>query len=114
MADAPLCLGKMDTRGTELPLPALLRLKLVGSLMGVVRIYTQLSAERVQKLAEDRREAGGRVDAESITAEEVLAQTNKVFAPYQIKFASSMSWFAVWKSRSFIWIPHLFLFFSEP
>ena len=62
------------------------------------RIYTKLSAERVQELAKDRREAGGRVDAHSITAEEVLAQTNKVFAPYTIKFASSLSWFAVWKS----------------
>lgn len=64
------------------------------------RIYTKLSAQRVKELAEDRREAGGRVDAHSITAEEVLEQTNKVFAPYTVKFASSLSWFAVWKSES--------------
>lgn len=62
-------------------------------------MYTKLSIERVKELVEDHREAGGRVDVHSITAEEVLEQTNKVFAPYTVKFASSLSWFAVWKSK---------------
>ncbi|KAL8823835.1 MAG: hypothetical protein Q9191_005513 [Dirinaria sp. TL-2023a] len=58
---------------------------------------TTFGAERVKELVEDHREAGGRVDIHSITAEEVLEQTNRVFAPYTVKFASSLSWFAVWK-----------------
>ena len=66
------------------------------------RIYTKLSAERVQELAEDHREAGGRVDIHSVTAEEVLEQTNKVFTPYKVEFAAPLSWFAVWKSESFL------------
>lgn len=70
------------------------------------RIYTKLSAERVTELAKDRREAGGRVDVHSITAEEVLEQTNKVFAPYKVRFASPLSWFAVWKSKSFFHFSH--------
>lgn len=65
------------------------------------RIYTKLSAETVQTLAKDRRESGGRVDVHSITAEQVLEQANKVFAPYKISFAAPLSWFAVWKSESF-------------
>ena len=64
------------------------------------RIYTKLSAERVAELAKDHRESGGRVDVHSITAEEVLEQTNKVFAPYKVRFASALAWFAVWKSKS--------------
>ena len=61
------------------------------------RIYTRLSAKHVKELAEDRREAGGRVDVHSITPEELLEQTNKVFAPYTVRFASPLSWFAIWK-----------------
>ncbi|KAI9672616.1 MAG: hypothetical protein M1831_000051 [Alyxoria varia] len=64
---------------------------------GYTRIYTKLSAERVKELAEDRRESGGRVDAQSITPEEILEQTNKVMAPYYVRFAGPISWFAVWK-----------------
>ncbi|MCJ1479557.1 hypothetical protein MMC13_008243 [Lambiella insularis] len=64
---------------------------------GYTRLYTQLSAGRVQELAEEHRESIGRVDAHSITAEEVLEQTNKIFAPYKMSFASPLSWFAVWK-----------------
>lgn len=43
-------------------------------------------------------EAGGRVDVHSITPEEVLEQANRIFSPYKLRFASSLSWFAVWKS----------------
>ena len=38
------------------------------------------------------------MDINSITAEEVLEQANKIFAPYTLKFAAPLSWFAVWKS----------------
>ncbi len=68
------------------------------------RIYTRLSPERVKELAEDRREAGGRVDVHSITPEELLVQTNKVFAPYTVRFAAPLSWFAIWKG----WFCHNF------
>ena len=69
------------------------------------RIYTQLSPERVQELAEDHREAAGRVDGHSITPEEVLEQTNKIFAPYKISFAAPLAWFVVWKSKYLFFIP---------
>ena len=39
------------------------------------------------------------MDVNSITAEEVLEQANKIFAPYTLKFAAPLSWFAVWKSE---------------
>jgi phenol 2-monooxygenase len=39
------------------------------------------------------------VDAHSITADEVLEQANKIFAPYKLKFGAPLSWFAVWKSE---------------
>lgn len=64
---------------------------------GYTRIYTRLDAERVKELAEDRREAGGRVDVHSITPDELLEQTNKVFAPYTVRFAAPLAWFAIWK-----------------
>ena len=44
-------------------------------------------------------EAGGNVDVHTITPEEVLEQANKIFAPYTLKFAAPLSWFAVWKSK---------------
>ena len=104
MADALLCPGKMVIRGESLPVSTLsFQSSQLADENG--RIYTKLSAERVQELAEDRREVGGRVDVHSITAEEVLEQTNKVFAPYKVKFAAPLSWFAVWKSRSFLLVP---------
>ena len=43
------------------------------------------------------QESGGRVDVHSITPDEVLAQANKIFAPWTLKFAAPLSWFAVWK-----------------
>lgn len=45
-------------------------------------------------------EAGGKVEISSITADEVLTQANLIFAPYKLKFAAPLSWFAIWKSRS--------------
>ena len=54
----------------------------------------------MKELAEDRREAGGRVDAQSITPEELLQQTNKVFAPYTVRFGAPLSWYAIWKGQS--------------
>jgi phenol 2-monooxygenase len=33
----------------------------------------------------------------SITPDEVLAQANRIFAPYKLSFAAPLSWFAVWK-----------------
>lgn len=39
------------------------------------------------------------MEIESITAEEVLEQANKIFAPYKLEFAAPLSWFAIWKSK---------------
>ena len=72
------------------------------------RIYTQVSGEKARQLArkrEARRNASAvgatRIDDHGITAEETLELVNKVFAPYTVEFASSMSWFAVWKGKHF-------------
>lgn len=100
MGDALWYLGKMVTRGTQLACLYFSSSRSGGFDDFDDRIYTKLSAERVAELAKDHREAGGRVDVHSITAEEVLEQTNKVFAPYKVSFASPLSWFAVWKSQS--------------
>lgn len=40
-----------------------------------------------------------RIDDHGLTAEEVLEQTNRIFAPYTMEFASPMSWFSVWKGK---------------
>ena len=98
MVDVLLFLGKVDTRGSHSIRPWFLRLRF-SDILGH-RIYTRLSPERVKELAEDRREAGGRVDVHSITPEELLEQTNKVFAPYTVRFAGPLSWFAIWKGWS--------------
>ncbi|MCJ1432695.1 hypothetical protein MMC27_002052 [Xylographa pallens] len=71
---------------------------------GYIRIYTQIDTQRAGDLAKSRQakdpshaESGGRVDIHSITAEEVLEQTNRIFAPYTWRFAAPLSWFAVWR-----------------
>ncbi len=72
-------------------------------------IYTQIDAKTAQAFA-DKRQAkdnsfldnGGRVDIPFITPEEALEQTNRIFAPYKWKFAAPLSWFAVWRSMSFL------------
>ena len=71
-----------------------------------LRLYTQLDVSSTGALSQSRQEAdpsfkesGGRVDVHSITPEEVLAQANRIFAPYKLEFASPLSWFAVWKSK---------------
>lgn len=69
------------------------------------RLYTQLDVSATGSIAKSRQasdasfaESGGQVDAHSITPDEVLAQANKIFSPYKLKFAAPLSWFAVWKS----------------
>ena len=70
------------------------------------RIYTQISGEKARQLSRNREarhnaSAVGvtRINDHGITAEEVLELANKVFAPYTMEFASSLSWFAVWKGE---------------
>ncbi|KAL9637920.1 MAG: hypothetical protein Q9164_001893 [Protoblastenia rupestris] len=48
---------------------------------------------------DDFHESGGKVDINSITPEEVLEQANRIFAPYKLKFAAPLSWFAIWRSE---------------
>jgi phenol 2-monooxygenase len=71
---------------------------------GHIRLYTQLSRqliERVQKEKHEKdptfKEAGGRIDVHSITPDEVLEQANKIFSPFTVKFASPLTWYAIWK-----------------
>lgn len=71
------------------------------------RLYTQLDISQTGPLASSRQaqdasfaESGGNVDVHSITPEEVLEQANRIFAPYTLRFAAPLSWFAVWKSES--------------
>jgi phenol 2-monooxygenase (NADPH) len=56
-------------------------------------------AKTRQVKEESLAESGGRVDIGSITADEVLAQANRIFSPYKLKFAAPLSWFAIWKSK---------------
>lgn len=70
------------------------------------RLYTQLDISRAGEIAKSRQantadaaESGGQLDISTITAEEVLEQANRIFAPYKLKFAAPLSWFAVWKSK---------------
>ncbi|KAL8861115.1 MAG: hypothetical protein Q9178_002329 [Gyalolechia marmorata] len=72
---------------------------------GYIRLYTQLDTSTTGPIAQSRQaknsaefqESGGHVDAHSVTADEVLQQANKIFAPYELKFAAPLSWFTVWK-----------------
>ena len=72
---------------------------------GYIRLYTQLDTSTTGPIAQSRQsknnaefqESGGHVDAHSVTAEEVLQQANKIFSPYELKFAAPLSWFTVWK-----------------
>lgn len=73
---------------------------------GTFRLYTQLDVSHTGPLSASRQardptfaESGGKVEIHSITPEEVLEQANKIFAPYSLKFASPLSWFAIWKSE---------------
>lgn len=75
-------------------------------IIDVTRLYTQLDISSTGPIAQSRQgisktfqEEGGNVESSSITAEEVLEQANRIFAPYKLKFASPISWFAVWKSE---------------
>ncbi|KAK0615276.1 FAD binding domain-containing protein [Bombardia bombarda] len=67
-------------------------------------LYTQLDTSHTGPIATSRQakdasfaESGGRVEIDTITPEEVLEQANKIFAPYKLKFAAPLSWFAIWK-----------------
>ena len=64
---------------------------------GMIRLYTQIDPKRV--VNKERLMEGGQMDMGTITPEEVLAQANRIFAPFTIKFASALSWFAIWKSK---------------
>ncbi|RAL07200.1 FAD/NAD(P)-binding domain-containing protein [Aspergillus homomorphus CBS 101889] len=71
---------------------------------GHIRLYTQLNPTLIEQLSKERqeryptfKEAGGKVDANSITPDEVLEQANRIFAPYIVRFASPLTWFAIWK-----------------
>jgi phenol 2-monooxygenase len=72
----------------------------------ISRLYTQLDISATGPITQSRQgrsakfqEEGGHVEASTITAEEVLEQANRIFAPYKLKFASTLSWFTVWKSK---------------
>ena len=95
MEHALLYPGNTDTRGmsdcSSLLLSPGSRFANLGD-----RLCAKLDAEKVKDLSKDGRRSGGRVDVHSITAEEVLEQVNKIFTPYRVKFASPLSWFAVW------------------
>jgi hypothetical protein len=81
--------------------------RLYGGILTRLSLYTQLDISSTGPIAQSRlardlnfQESGGRVDVHSITADEVLEQANRIFAPYKLKFAAPLSWFAVWKSGS--------------
>ncbi|KAL9002043.1 MAG: hypothetical protein Q9188_005009 [Gyalolechia gomerana] len=72
---------------------------------GHIRLYTQLDTSTTGTIAQSRQaknraefqESGGHVDAYSGTADEILEQAYKIFAPYELKFAAPLSWLTVWK-----------------
>ncbi|KUI69011.1 Phenol 2-monooxygenase [Cytospora mali] len=71
---------------------------------GYIRLYTQLDVSATGPIAASRQasdasfaESGGQVNVHSITPDEVLEQANNIFAPYKLKFAAPLSWFAIWK-----------------
>ncbi|KAI1495528.1 FAD binding domain-containing protein [Biscogniauxia marginata] len=71
---------------------------------GYIRLYTQLDISATGPISVSRQaadpsfaESGGQVDVHSITPDEVLEQANRIFAPYKLRFAEPLSWFAVWK-----------------
>ncbi|KAK4145921.1 FAD binding domain-containing protein [Dichotomopilus funicola] len=70
----------------------------------LLRLYTQLDVSHTGPISASRQakdpnfaESGGKVEVHSITPEEVLEQANKIFAPYTLKFAAPLSWFAIWR-----------------
>ncbi|KAL9060463.1 MAG: hypothetical protein Q9162_000636 [Coniocarpon cinnabarinum] len=71
---------------------------------GSIRLCTQLDISETGLMAQNRRESNpaslesdGRVKLSSITPDEVLEQAQRVFAPYYVRFAAPISWFAIWK-----------------
>lgn len=53
----------------------------------------------MHSISQKSGESGVKVDDHALTVEDVLDQTNKIFAPYKLSFTAPMSWFAVWKSE---------------
>lgn len=97
--------GKKDTSGTSQGGKGARELVNLKLIQVVGRLYTQLDVSATGSIAQSRQaagfaESGGQVDVHSITPDEVLAQANRIFAPYTLKFAAPLSWFAVWKSTS--------------
>ena len=54
-------------------------------------------AESRQAKEPSFQEAGGQLDIQSITPDEVLAQANRIFDPYKVEFDAPLSWFALWR-----------------
>ena len=80
------------------------------------RLYTQLDISNHGEIFKarhandvDLQEAGGRVDTNSITPDEVLAQANRIFSPYKLKFGAPLSWFAIWKSKYMVYAVYDFI-----
>ncbi|KAK3368312.1 FAD binding domain-containing protein [Podospora didyma] len=74
---------------------------------GHTRFYIQMTGEKGAKLAQSRKR---KRDAENqsavgdmqitdhgITPSEALEQLNKIMAPWAVEYATTLSWFAVWK-----------------
>lgn len=53
----------------------------------------------------DLQEFQGQVDIHSITPDDVLKQARKNFHPWKLEMVSPLSWFAIWKSESFSFMP---------
>ncbi|KAK1958705.1 FAD binding domain-containing protein [Colletotrichum sublineola] len=73
---------------------------------GQTRFYVQITGAMAEKV-EAARKASRRSDDSAvgetqihdhgITPDEVLEHLNKIMAPWQVEFASAMSWFALWR-----------------
>lgn len=72
--------------------------------MTLDRIYTQLDVSSDGPISEARKakgihDPGATVDVNTITPEETLEHTNRIFSPYKVAFKSQLSWFAVWRGQ---------------
>ena len=68
-----------------------------------------MTGEKGAKLAESRKRKRGenqstvgdtQITDHGITPDEALEQLNKIISPWKVEYASTLSWFAVWKSAS--------------
>jgi hypothetical protein len=72
--------------------------------MTLDRIYTLLDVSSDGPISEARKakgfhEPGITVDVNTITPEETLEHTNRIFSPYTVAFKSPLSWFALWRGQ---------------